>query len=68
MDNFLLHNTTWQDKDYFFKSIMKALDVYLNVYLDTLDVGDFNTSESEQVLNEFLNEHNMKVLYPFKHV
>ena len=47
---------------------MKALDVYLNVYLDTLDVGDFNTSESEQVLNEFLNDHNMKVLYPFKHV
>ena len=35
----------WQDKDYFFESVMKALDVYCAKYDNIILVGDYNTSE-----------------------
>ena len=55
----------WQDKDYFFESVTKALDVYRAKYDNIILVGDFNTSESEQVLSEFLYEQDMSSLVSF---
>ena len=50
---------------YFFESVTKVLDVYCAKYDDIILVDDFNTSESEQVLSEFLYEQDMSSLVSF---
>ena len=51
-----------QSKNYFFDAISNALDVYIGTYDKLLLAGDFNVTETDVVLNEFLYENNFKCL------
>ena len=55
----------WQEKNYYFDNIAKTLDVYGAKYENIILVGDFNTKESEQVLNDFLFEQDLKNIVSF---
>ena len=55
----------WQDKNYYFNSMAKALDVYGAKFENIILVGDFNTKESEQVLSDFIFEQNLHNIISF---
>ena len=49
-----------QDKDYYFNSVSKSLDLYLGNYDRFLLIGDFNTIDTDQTLVNFNNLYNSK--------
>ena len=51
-----------QSPNYFFHAINNALDVYTGAYDKLLLAGDFNVTETETVLNDFLYENDLKCL------
>ena len=51
-----------QSHNYFFDAINNVLDVYTGTYDKLLLVGDFNITETETVLDEFLYENNLKCI------
>ena len=55
----------WQNKTYYFEELSKALDVYGARYDNIILVGDFNTKDSEEVLSDFLFEHDLDNLVSF---
>ena len=51
-----------QSQNYFFNAITNALDVYRGTYDKLLLAGDFNTKTTENVMDEFLHENNLKCI------
>ena len=49
-----------QDKDYYFNSISKSLDLYLGNYDRFILIGDFNTNDTDQTLIEFNDQYSSK--------
>ena len=43
-----------QNIQYFFRSVSKAIDIYLNIYDNFILTGDFNIEEGDNALEEFM--------------
>ena len=49
-------------KNYYFKSVADALDVYNSTYDKFLLAGDFNAEENEITISTFLDSYGLKSL------
>lgn len=49
-----------QNKEYYFNSISRSLDLYLGNYERFILIGDFNTNDSEQILVDFNQQYDSK--------
>ena len=56
------YRPTSQSQNYFFDTISNALDVYTGTYNKLLLAGDFNVTETDVVLNEFLHVNDFKCI------
>ena len=55
----------WQNKSYYFETLVKALDFYRPKYENIILLGDFNTKETEQVMEDFIFEQDLTNLVKF---
>ena len=59
---FSVYRPPTQSQDYLFETLGRALDHYSDNYENFMFIGDFNMTETEEQMKNFLDLHSLKNL------